>query len=309
VKNYKLHIVFLLLIIFYSTTSALKAQMVKAEVDRDKILIGEQIKLKLTVQTDRPVGTWFQFPDSINHIEVVKRSKIDTLLNGRYTSYIQTINITSFDSGTWQFPALSIATISQSTGPIIINVLPVDVSKLEDYHDIKEIEEVKQENDPVIIAIIVSLTLISIAIVIWLITKKKKLITEVPVLKSNVSPLQWALTELDKLQQQALYKNNRVKKHYSEVTNISKKFFHLLLQQQSMHQTTDEWMLYLKSIPVDGESKTSFLQLLRLADAVKFAKYHPPMEENEQSIETTKIMLRQVAEWQQNSHVKYQPKS
>jgi hypothetical protein len=308
VKKYRLHIV-LLLLISSIITSAVKAQMVKAEADRDKILIGEQIKLKLSLQTDRPPSTWFQFPDSIDHLEVVKRGKIDTILNGRYTNFVQTITITSFDSGTWQFPALQIASVSQPTNPITIDVLPVDVSKLQDYHDIKEIEEVKQENDPVIIGIIIALTILSVIVVIWLIRRKKKLVIEAPVLKGNQSPLQWALSELDNLQQQSLYKNNRVKKHYSELTNISKTFFHMLLKQPSLHQTTDEWMINLKAIPLNDESKTSFLQLLRLADAVKFAKYQPPMEENEQSVPTTKLMLQQVAQWQQNSHTKYQPQS
>lgn len=297
---------FVLLMVLFARPPVF-AQVVKAEVNRDKILIGEQIRLKLTLQTEKRVPAWFQFPDSINHLLIVNRTKIDTVLNGRFTNYYQILTITSFDSGRWEFPSLAVASINKATNPIMIDVLPVDVSKLQDYHDIKEIEEVKQENNKAIIAIIAAITLLSIVLIYWFIRKKKKISVQAPVLKSNLSPLQWAMDELDKLQQQKLYNNGQVKKHYSELTNISRNFFHLLLHQPSLHQTTDEWMISLQSLPVNNESKTSFIQLLRLADAVKFAKYVPPADENEQSVDTTRSMLHEVAQLQQKPHSKFQP--
>lgn len=295
------------MVLMLLTQSPVFAQVVKAQVNRDKILIGEQIKLKLTLQSERRIPTWFQFPDSINHLLIINRTKIDTVLNGRFTNYYQTLTITSFDSGRWEFPSLAVAEINKATNPIMIDVMPADVSKLQDYHDIKEIEEVKQENNKTIITIIAAITLLSLALIFWLIRKKKKLIVQARVLKNNLSPLQWAMAELDKLQQQKLYNNGQVKKHYSELTNISRNFFHLQMHQPSLHQTTDEWMVSLQSLPVNSESKTSFIQLLRLADAVKFAKYVPPVDESETSVETTRTMLHNVAQMQQNAHSKFQP--
>ncbi len=307
-KKYWIYIFLLFSLIIFSTQSPVFSQVVKAEVNRHKILIGEQIKLKLTLQSERRIPKWFQFPDSINHLLILNRTKIDTVLNGRFTNYHQTLTITSFDSGRWEFPSLAVAAINKATNPVMIDVMPVDVSKLQDYHDIKEIEEVKQENNTTIIAIIAAITLLSIAMIYWFIRKKKKINVLSPI-KNNLSPLQWALAELDKLHQQQLYKNGLVKKHYSELTNITRNFFHLFLHQPSLQQTTDEWMVSLQSLPVNNESKTSFIQLLRLADAVKFAKYLPPADENERSIETTRSMLHTVAQMQQNVHAKFQSHS
>ncbi len=305
-KKQRIYIFLVLMVMFLLTQSPVFAQVVKAEVNRDKILIGEQIKLKLTLQSEKRIPTWFQFPDSINHLLIVNRTKIDTVLNGRFTNYNQTLTITSFDSGRWEFPSLAVASINKATNPIMIDVMSADISKLQDYHDIKEIEEVKQENNKTIIAIIAAITLLSLIIIYWLIRKKKKISVQAPLLKNNLSPLQWAMAELDKLQQQKLYNNGQVKKHYTELTNISRNFFHLL-HQPSLHQTTDEWMMSLQSLPVNSESKTSFIQLLRLADAVKFAKYVPPADENENSVETTRTMLNHVAQMQQKAHSKFQP--
>lgn len=305
-KKYWRHIVTLMVLtcVFHASVYS---QTVRAQVDRDKILIGEQIKLKLTVESPKPIAAWFRFPDSVNHLLVTGRSKIDTVLTGKLIRYQQTIAITSFDSGRWEFPSMSIASIQKSTPPVAIDVLPVDVSKLTDYHDIKEIEEVKQENNKLIIIIIAALTVLSLIASYILIKRKKLQNVHTAFNKSNLTPLQWALTELDKLQQQGLYKKSQVKKHFSELTNISRKFFHLELHQPSLHQTTDEWMIGLQSLPLDNDSKISFIQLLRLADTVKFAKFLPPIDESERSIETTRMLLQQVAELQLNTHAKYQP--
>lgn len=307
-NNRKLYIVFFLGVILLSIQSNLFSQSVKSVVDRDRIFIGEQIKLKLSVERAKAGITWFNFPDSLNHIEIVKRSKIDTVLNGNFTNYYQTISITSFDSGRWDFPPLSLAGITQSTLPISITVMPVDVSKMQDYNDIKDIEEAKRGNNGLITFIIAVITLLSLAIIYWLLTKKKKTVLPDPGLNGKLSPLEWAMAELNKLNPQNLNTPDEVKKYYSDLTNISRTFFSRQLQQRSLYQTTDEWMLNLQPLTVDNEIKTSFFQFLRQSDAVKFAKYLPPAKENEISVGVVKHMLQKVSLLHSNVYSNYQPK-
>lgn len=307
-NNRKLYTFFFFGLILLSSQSHLFSQTVKAAVNRDRIFIGEQIKLKLSAERGKAGITWFRFPDTLNHLEVVKRGKIDTVLNGRYTSYYQTILLTSFDSGRWEFPPLSLAGIKQSTLPISIDVLPVDVSKMQEYNDIKDIEEVKPENNWFITAIIAFITLLSVAAVYWLLIKKKKvLVSNIPV-KGNVSPLEWALGELIKLHSPQPSDPVTIKKYYSDLNNISRTFFNMQLQQHSLQQTTDEWMINLQPLSVDNGIKTSFFQFLRLADTVKFAKYLPPERENETSVNAIRIMLQKVSLLDSNLHSNYQPK-
>lgn len=304
----KIYTFLFVLIILLSHYSNLFSQAVKASVNRDRIFIGEQIQLKLSVEKGKAGITWFKFPDSLNHLEVIKRGKIDTVLNGNYTNYSQTIIITSFDSGKWQFPPLSLAGIKQSTVPISIDILPVDVSKMVEYNDIKGIEAIKPENNWLITGIIAAVTLVSIAAIWWLLKRKKKaMISNIP-LKGNISPLDWALAELSKLKEPQPFAAAEVKKYYSDLNNISRTFFNRQLQQNSLQQTTDEWMINLKSLQVNNEAKTSFFQFLRLADIVKFAKYLPPATENVTSVDAIKIMLQKVSLLPTNLHSNYQPK-
>lgn len=221
----KLYTGFFILLVLSSVTSHLFSQTAKAGVDRDKIFIGEQIRLKLAVEGGRAGMKWFNFPDSLNHFEIVKRSKIDTVLNGSFTNYYQIITITSFDSGRWEFPSLFLPGLVQPTPPIAIDVMPVDVSQMQDYNDIKDIEEVKLENNWLIVGIIAAITLLSIGMIYWLFNKKKKVIVERRTSTGNLSPLDWAIAELNKLKAQNLSTPADIKKYYSGLTDISRTFF------------------------------------------------------------------------------------
>lgn len=293
---------------FSLVASSLFSQSIKAEIDRDKILIGEQIRMKLSVQGGSTNMSWFNFPDSIPHLEIVQQGKIDTAVNGATTNYYQTISITSFESGTWTFPSLSISGVNQSTPAFNISVLPVDVSQMQDYNDIKEIEEVQIDTNWFIIAFIAALTLFSIGMIYWLIRKKKTAVMVPPSIRGNLSPLDWALGELDKLSRQPVQTPAEVKKYYSDLTGISRTFFNIQLQQQSFHQTTDEWMIALQPLQVDNETRIYFFQFLRLADTVKFAKYQPPASENQASPDIIKRMLQKVSLLHSNIYSNYQPK-
>ncbi|WP_018616262.1 hypothetical protein [Segetibacter koreensis] len=307
--NYrKIYIVFFIGLISLSIQSNLFSQTVKASVNRDRIFIGEQIILKLSVENGKGGTSWFSFPDSVNHIQVVKRSKIDTVVKGNFTNYYQTISITSFDSGRWDFPPLSLPRINQSTSPISIEVLPVDVSKMQDYNDIKDIEEVKPGNNWLITAVIAAITLMSIAAVYWLLIRKKKVAKTETVLQGKLSPIEWAMAELNKLNGQNPQSPIEVKKYYSDLTNISRTFFNMQLQQRSLQQTTDEWMINLQPLQVDKEIKTAFFQILRLSDTVKFAKYLPPSNENQTSVLAIKQMLQKVSLLHSPIHSNFQPK-
>ncbi len=274
------------------------SQNVSAIIERDKILIGEQVNLILKTENVTGIAQWFAMPDTVNHIEVVNRSKIDTIQVVDKLIFQQTITITSFDSGTWQIPALTIQTEDNNqlaTTPLTLEVLPVDVSQMQEYNDIKEIIEVETTANKTILLIIVAITLISLAFLYWFIKRGKKQKVKAPLLAANLAPVDWALQQLTNLQQQQLTHHNQVKDHYLQLTNILRQYFYLQLNQQSLHQTTDEWMVSLHTLPIGADGKISFLQLLRLADTVKFAKYLPPPAENDQSVETAKKMVLQVA--------------
>jgi hypothetical protein len=152
------------------------------------------------------------------------------------------------------------------------------------------------------------ITLLSIATIYWLFTKKKKAVIPRNSLHGKLTPLEWAMSELNKLSAQPVITPAEIKNYYSRLTDISRTFFHQQLQLPSLHQTTDEWMVNLQALTVDNETKTAFFQVLRLSDTVKFAKFLPDRRDHETSVEVTKNMLQKVSLLHSPIHSNYQPK-
>src|SRR5213596_1343377 len=74
---------------------------VKASVDRNKILIGEQIKLSVEVNIPKNKSIRFFTIYSLPHFEFLEKQKIDTSGSDNETVLKQLFKITSFDSGHW----------------------------------------------------------------------------------------------------------------------------------------------------------------------------------------------------------------
>ena len=81
----------------------LRAQQAVVTLDRDQILIGEQVTLQLKVEnlTDQAqsLQSWFKVQDTAGHIQVVRAGKMDTISVDGQTTLMQKLTITSFDSG------------------------------------------------------------------------------------------------------------------------------------------------------------------------------------------------------------------
>src|SRR5215831_7443786 len=117
-----------------------KAQIATATLDRNKILIGEQVTLQLKAEDINTrmsfLQDWFNIPDTTSHFEVVKRDPVDTVEVAGFTTYMQKITVTSFDSGKWKLPPQRLILQDRATGKqtllqtdsVVLEVLPVDVS-------------------------------------------------------------------------------------------------------------------------------------------------------------------------------------
>ena len=136
---------FLLFICYFLITHA-SAQSVSASLDRDKILLGEQVTLQLNLTNLNTatsfIANWPQLKDTLNHLEILKRTSIDTIDVNGSNSYQQSFTITGFDSGKWQLGPFDFIIQDKTSGkqikissPVIyLTVLPVDVSALKNYH-------------------------------------------------------------------------------------------------------------------------------------------------------------------------------
>ncbi len=279
------------IIFFFAGLLLLNATMgqvsVKASVDRDKILIGEPIKL--TLQAYTPLGeniTWFKL-DSIPGFDFIEKGKLDTVENVDNKRLEQQLVITSFDSGTVILPPLEIAVGDRTyfTDSLAIDVAYINFDPAEEYRDIKAIEEVEGGTTswlPWITGAGILLVLLALA---WYFRKKK---TSSPSTASKVSrlpPYEEAMEALGKLKVYDFTQPGATKNFYTALNDILRIFVQRRLQVSSLEKTNDELILQLKQVGMNKDKFSAMAQTLRTSDFVKFARYQPASSDNQHNWE------------------------
>ncbi len=243
--------------------------IVRAGVDRNKILIGEPIQLTLEVDIPENQPIRFFSIDSIPHFEFLQKTKIDTSNTKKGTKLIRVIPITSFDSGHWLIPSYKLTdNIATDTIPIDVGFTPFDPSQ--DYHDIKDIIEVNpvKEKQSWWLYIAGGGLLLLILLIYLLLKKKRPPLSGPPVI---IDPYEEAMKQLERLQKE----KPEVKQYYSQLTDIFRLYVSRRKGVLSLQKTTDDLLLQLKNINLGKEQHGQLSQALRLSDFVKFAKYQP----------------------------------
>jgi hypothetical protein len=276
---------------FLSSVMVAEAQTtVKATVDKNKILIGEHIRL--TLQADIPENELIRFfaIDTLPHFEIIDRQKTDTSNTSKGTFLKQNIIITSFDSGHWVIPALTLG------GKIITDSIPVDVSfsdfdPAKDYHDIKDIIEVKpkkEQKDWWLWYATGGGSLLLILLLVYLLRRKRKPVIAAPV--PEINPYEEAMKQLEKIQTEKLEQ----KQYYSKLVDIFRLYVFRKKGIHSLQKTTDDLVVQLKSISISKELFEKLSQGLRLTDFVKFAKYIPGAEDDRNIYDTIKKTITEI---------------
>lgn len=127
---------------------------VRLTADRNRILIGEPIRLTLEADIPETQAIRFFQVDSLPHFEFLSREKIDTTNTGSGTILKQIVYVTSFDSGHWVIPPIPL-TEAIATDSIAVDVVFSEFNPQQPYHDVKDIIEVKapekKENTVVVV--------------------------------------------------------------------------------------------------------------------------------------------------------------
>lgn len=251
---------------------------VAATVDRNKIVIGEPFDLILDARFPDLSSVYFFEFDSLPHFEVLKKSKIDTTSLGNEMLLSQRITLTSWDSGRWQLPSFSLAQNQYKTKPITIDVgfsSPFDPKQ--EYHDVKEIIEVQQPEKTTWYWYAIGALLLLVLFILLFPGKKK----ETPKPPPPVDAYQQAIHGLEKLKKD--YSSKEVKLFYIELVDVFRNYLHQRKGIQSFSKTTDDLAAQIKGLNLPAGLYNDLVQTLQLSDAVKFARFTPGAEENDES--------------------------
>lgn len=289
---------YILLLFFYFVllsffSKAQNTTVVKASVDKSKILIGEQIRL--TLEADIPESQPIRFfsLDSLPHFEVLNAGKTDTTNTRTGTILSRVIQLTSFDSGQWVIPPFYLYE-NLGTDSLTIDVMFSAFDTAQAYHDIKDIIEVSPPKEEKMQWwwFAVAAALILIVILIIALNKKKKPAPVAIVEKPN--PYKIALEKLQALQQS----NVEAKEYYTRLVDIFRVYVDEKKGIHSLQQTSDDIIVQLKKLNMPEGVFSKLSQSLQLSDWVKFAKYTPTEAETQKVYEDIKNAITTIEQIQ-----------
>ncbi len=273
---------------------------IRAELDTDQVLIGDQFNLNLSVS--QPVGTKVTFPDirdSIaGKIEVLRQGEIDTHIISDRLELKRKILLTCFDSGLYEIPPLPFGIYSADwkdsifSNPVFLAVNTVPLDSL--IRDIKQPIKV-----PISFAEIYPFILIAIGLaavtyfIIYLLRKRKKKEPVFALAKPQEPAHLIALRELDKLKEEKLWQRNEYKLYYTRLTEIIRNYIERRFNIPAMEQTSYDILHSWKKAGYNDRDMYDILkQLLSLADLVKFAKEKPLPSDNEINLDNAYVFVR-----------------
>ncbi len=265
----------------------------KVDLDTNRALIGDQLKMQLIVE--KPDDVTVRFPDindELNEeIAVIRKSDIDTSrLSAGFEKLHQEMLIAVFDTGIIEIPALQFIWQSQQTQDTIRThplVLEIESIPLEsDIRDIKANYKAPVtlfELLPYSIALVVILA--AIIMVRWYYKRKYQGMSVSLASQKLDPPDVAALRELERLKKEAPWLHNKVKVYYIRLSEIIRNYIERRFHIPALEQTTEEILFDLKKLNHDSDSIPLLKAMLTLADLVKFAKVIPDKEENAKQID------------------------
>lgn len=280
----------LLLVCLLAGMLVCKAQYLTLSTDRKDILLGEQFTLtiKLTSSPGKVISGWPLVPDSINHLEVISRGTIDSTREGNKIIYSQAMVMTGFDSGHWVIPPMGVnvdgKVITSTSADINVQSIKLEGSE---YNDVKEIIELPPPGPEwkSILLYAFGILLLLLLAYFWWRNRKKKPVVVKPVSKGTA--YDQAMKALEALRKEQLVEKGEMKKFYSGLYDIFREYGSALSGSSLMQSTTDDVLISMKG-SLEGSSFSKLAEVLRISDAVKFAKYGSSKEEASESFTVVK---------------------
>ncbi len=273
---------FLFLILIAQTAFGQNTVSVSAAVNKNKMVIGEQVQLKLDAFFPSGVAPSFFEVDSFLHFEILQKAKIDTQSTERGLQLSQYITFTSWDSGTWSIPAFALADNRRiRTQPVAVAVGYSPMPPDQKYHDVKDILNVQQRPRITWYWYVVGALLL--LLLFWLLFPKKK--KEAAPVLNTADVYKQTLAQLDALKGK---RDVEGKLYFTELVSIFRNYLQQRKGIQSHSKTTEDISRQLRTLQLPESDYNTLVQTLQLSDFVKFAKYEPLAEEKEEALNTIK---------------------
>ena len=279
------------------TCLAARAQhvSVNAEIDSCQRLIGEQARIKLKVGVDADKNALLPIfeKEIVDGVEIVEKLPNDTqmLNDGKRLLITEEYIVTSFDSALYTIPAFEVLVdgmpyYSEELA-MAVYMMPVDTTNVEQFFPPKDIwtTELQWEDyeNSVYFSIIL---LLLIAAITWITIRyiSNKPIIRIVKIEPKLPAHKVALNEIERIKSDATWRTSaNSKEYYTALTDALRIYMSERFGFNAMEMTTEEIITSLL-LTKDKESIKELHEILETSDLVKFAKFNPPMNENDRNL-------------------------
>lgn len=296
-----------ILILLVSVVAWAQPVRFSAEIDTNKILIGDQFTLQLKGEVAE--GSNFQWPiipDTVSGLDFVDISKIDTLSKDGVWKLSQKLTLTSFDSGYVAIPPLTLKAGNDeaSSQAMAVAVEFPQLSEEQDLYDIKEPLEPPFNWIPILIGVAIVLVLgAAIWFLLQWLKKRKNRVELTP--EQMLTPYEYAQLQMTEIEKEQLWQAGKIKEYYSRLTDVMRLYMERQMGINAMESTADELIEKMREIRLPKELQERIDELIHLSALVKYAKEKPGVGQNESALKTVKAFLEQTkpAEKEENAEL------
>ncbi|MBQ6166784.1 MAG: cell wall anchor protein [Muribaculaceae bacterium] len=285
------HIMMTATLLLATMTAALGGNVTfKAKLDSATLLMGKTTTLHLEITQDKQARGFFpnEQADTLSAmVEIAGRPAADTIdLDNNRIQINRDLIIQSFDSGLWVIKPIPYVINGDTAfcNQLTLKVLPVDVSKMKDIHDIKPVEEVPFNLLDWLPdywwAWLLALLLIGAGI--WAYRKYyKKGINPLKPSKKRLPPYEEAMINLQNLKAAQLWQRGQEKEYFTGLTDILRVYIDRRFHINAVEMTSSQIIDTLKKNDETKAVNEQLEMILEFADIVKFANARPLADDNE----------------------------
>lgn len=264
---------------------------VRASVDSVDYEVGDYINYKITVTHSKDINvTRPAIQDSLGTLELIRINPMQSEEKDGRTKKVFEYVLSKYDSGDVIIPSIPVIynQRNQKDAQVIRTnavSLTVHTLKIDPHGDVKDIKEpIKIPLDWKTLLIWILVGLVILGLIIWRIQyyRKKKALREGAVVTIRREPHEEAFNSLKELEAKKLWQKGFIKQYHTEITAVIRKYFEERFSIPALELTTSELMQKLDQSRETSEISQITNDFLNNADMVKFAKYVPMNDINEE---------------------------
>ena len=288
----KLLITALLLSSFISVSNS---QSLILSSDTNNVQIGDWVTLNLQYLSSEKKEVVFPIFDAtlIEGLELLEKSKVDTIKNGNSFGLSKRFTVSAYDSGSFVVPRMSVliendgAIDTLFSDSLVLNFGSPAVDTTMAIRDIKGIFNINYSDNSLLYWVggLVLVLIIAASLIYYFKKRKGKEEKEEIDYDPNIPPYILAIESLKRIEQERLWQNGYFKKYYTDITDVLRIYYHRIYGIKTKELTSNELVEALQGRTLfDNDCSTMLEYISRYSDLSKFAKANPLPENNTQSL-------------------------